>query len=117
MENLKAQSHSQGLVTSQGPERDPANHRRDTDRTDFFYHLLMRPSIFKDFFLLMWTMFKVFIEFVTVLLPFYVLAFWDRGVWDLTFLTRDQPLTLCIERQSPNHSQGNYIYISLSLLC
>ena len=90
MENLKAQSHSQGLVTSQGPERDPANHRRDTDRTDFFCHLLMRPSIFKDFFLLMWTMFKVFIEFVTVLLPFYVLAFWDRGVWDLTFLTRDQ---------------------------
>ena len=30
---------------------------------------------FKDFFLLMWTAFKVFIEFVTILFPFHVLVF------------------------------------------
>ena len=35
------------------------------------------------FFFLMWTILKVFIEFVTVLLLFYVLVFWPRGVWDL----------------------------------
>ena len=32
----------------------------------------------------MWITFKVFIEFVTILLLFYVLVFWPRGgVWDL----------------------------------
>ena len=32
-------------------------------------------SFFLDFFL-MWTLLKVCIEFVTILLPFYVLVFW-----------------------------------------
>ena len=32
----QAQSHPLGPVTSEGPERDPANHRCDTGRTDFF---------------------------------------------------------------------------------
>jgi len=32
----------------------------------------------------MWAIFKVFIEFVAILLLFYVLIFfWPRGVWDL----------------------------------
>ena len=31
---------------------------------------------------LMRTIFKVSIEFVTVLLLFYVLVFWPRGMWD-----------------------------------
>ena len=31
----------------------------------------------------MWTIFKVFIEFVTILLLFYVLVFWPQGMWDL----------------------------------
>ena len=48
----------------------------------------------------MWTIFKVFIEFVTILLLFYVLFFWPGGMWDLSSLTRDQTLTPCIERQS-----------------
>ena len=43
---------------------------------------------FKDFFLLQ-TIFKVFIEFVTILLLFYVLVFWPQDMWDLSFLTRD----------------------------
>ena len=40
-------------------------------------------------FCLMWTIFKVFIEFVTILLLFHVLVFWPRGMWDLSSLTRD----------------------------
>ena len=36
------------------------------------------------FFFLMWPIFKVFIEFVTILLLFYVLVFWSQDVWDLT---------------------------------
>ena len=45
----------------------------------------------------MWTAFKVFIEFVTMLLPFYVLFFWPGGMWDLSFLTRDQMSTPALE--------------------
>ena len=35
------------------------------------------------FFFLMWTIFKVFIEFVTILLLFYVVVFWLPGMWIL----------------------------------
>ena len=41
------------------------------------------------FFFLMWIIFKVFLEFVTISLLLYVLAFWLQGVWDLSFPTRD----------------------------
>ena len=37
----------------------------------------------------MWTIFKIFTEFVTILLLFYVLDFWLQGVWDLSFPTND----------------------------
>ena len=57
----------------------------------------------KSFFFLMWTIFKVFIELVTILLLFYVLVFWPRGMWDLTSPTRDRTLTPCIGRLSLNH--------------
>ena len=38
--------------------------------------------LFKDFFFffLMWTILKIFIEFVTILLLFYVLFFWACGI-------------------------------------
>ena len=32
----------------------------------------------------MWAIFKVFIEFVTILLLYYFSVFWPRGIWDLT---------------------------------
>ena len=35
---------------------------------------------FLNFFFLMWTIFTVFIEFVTTLLLFYVLVFWPQGM-------------------------------------
>ena len=41
----------------------------------------------------MWTIFNVFIEFVTVLFLFYALVFLPRGMWDLSFLPRDRTLT------------------------
>ena len=34
----------------------------------------------KDF--LMWTILKVFIEFVTILILFFVLVFGPRGMWE-----------------------------------
>ena len=59
-------------------------------------------NLFLRFFL-MWTIFKVFIEFVTILLLFYVLVFWPQGMWDLSSPTGDRTRTTCIGRQSPNH--------------
>ena len=41
----------------------------------------------KDF--LMWTVFKVFIEFLTIMLLFYVLVFWPRVIWHLSPQTRN----------------------------
>ena len=51
----------------------------------------------------MWTIFKVFIEFVTILLLLYVLVFLPPGMWDLSTPTRDQTWTPCIGSWSPNH--------------
>ena len=39
----------------------------------------------------MWTIFKVFIEFATILLLFNVLVFWPGGMWDLSSPTREPP--------------------------
>ena len=44
------------------------------------------------FFFFLWgPVFKVFMEFVTILFIFYVLGFYfcPQGVWDLSSLTRD----------------------------
>ena len=45
----------------------------------------------------MWTIFKVFTEFVTILLWSYVLGFWLRGTWDLSCLIRGQTCTPALE--------------------
>ena len=47
--------------------------------------------------------FKVFIEFVIILLLFYILVFWPGGMWDLGSLTRDQTHTPCIAKRSLTH--------------
>ena len=41
------------------------------------------------FFFLMWTISKVFVEFVTILLLFYILVFLAASMWDLNSSTRD----------------------------
>ena len=51
----------------------------------------------------MWTVFKVFVEFVTILLLFCVLVFWPQGMWDLSSPTRERTCTPCTGRQSLNH--------------
>ena len=49
-----------------------------------------------------WTILKVFIEFVTILLLFYVLVFWLWSMWDLSSLTRDQICTPALEGEVLN---------------
>ena len=45
----------------------------------------------------MWVIFKVFIEFVTILPLFFMFWFlWLLGMWDLSFLYRDQTCVPCI---------------------
>ena len=52
----------------------------------------------------MWTFKeKVLIEFVRILLLFYVLVFWQQGMRDLKCLTRDWTHIPYIRRWSPNH--------------
>ena len=58
-------------------------------------------SYFRIF--LMWINFKVFIEFVTILLLFYVLVFWPWGMGDLSSLTRDQTKMPHVGKQSRNY--------------
>ena len=55
------------------------------------------------YFFLVWTILKVLIEFVTILLMFFILVFWPRGMLDLSSPTRDPTHTSCIGRRSPNH--------------
>ena len=58
------------------------------------------PFLFKDF--LNMIHFKVFIEFLPILLLFYVLVFWPQDMWDLGSLTRDQTHTPCTGRRGPD---------------
>ena len=51
----------------------------------------------------MWIIFKVFIEFVTVLLLFMFWCFGCGGYGDLSSLTRDWACTPCIGRQRLDH--------------
>ena len=65
--------------------------------------LFLKDFLFVLFCFLMWTNFKVFIEFVTILLLFYVLVFWARGIRHLSSQARDRTHTPCIGRRSLNH--------------
>ena len=58
---------------------------------------------FLRFFFLMWVIFKVLTECVTISLLLYVLVFWPQDMWDLSSSTRDQTCTPCFGRQSLNH--------------
>ena len=49
------------------------------------------------------TIFKVFIEFVTIELLFYVLVSWLWGMWCFNIPTREWTWTPCIGRWSLNH--------------
>ena len=87
-----------GRLQSRGSHRVRHNWSTDTHyehiarRMCFFWFLLI------FYFFLMWTIFKVFVEFVTILLLFYLLVFGPGITWDLSFPTRNQTCTLCIGR-------------------
>ena len=53
------------------------------------------------FFFKIWTIFKVFTEFVNSIGS--VLCFDREAMWDLCSLTTGQSCTPCIERHSPKH--------------
>ena len=52
-------------------------------------------NFFKDF--LMWIICKVFTEFITILLLYYVLVFWLQGMWDLSSLPGIEHASLALE--------------------
>ena len=55
---------------------------------------------FKKYFLkdvLMWTIFKVFIEFVTILLLFHVFVFWTQDLWILAPRPGIEPTSPAVE--------------------
>ena len=83
-----------------------------------YYHMPI-PSlhIYIDIYREMWTIFKVFIESVTVLLLIYVLVFWLQGMWDLSSPARDQTRTPCIQRQSLNLWAGKSLFSLLIPQC
>ena len=53
----------------------------------------------------MWIIFLI--EFVTVLLLFYILALWPRDMWDLRSPTRNWPCTPCIGRSPHRRPPGS----------
>ena len=69
-----------------------------TDFTQLGIKFLKNFNVCKDFF---WCgpFFKVFIEFVTISLLFYVLDFWPQDMWDLSSLTRDRACTPCFGKR------------------
>ena len=69
----------------------------------FTQHLFFffRFFFFSFFFFSMWTIYKVFIEFVTLLLLFSVLVFWLWGTWDLTPRTEIKPTPPALKEEVP----------------
>ena len=65
--------------------------------------------------------FKIFIEFVTVLLLLYVLVFWPQDMWGLSSPTRGQTHTACPGRQRLNHQItreiSSFLLLQITPLC
>ena len=65
----------------------------------------------------MWIIFKIFIEFSTILFLFYVLVFWLWGMQSLSFLTRNQtcsPAACTGTKSQPLVCQGSLKDLVLS---
>ena len=52
-------------------------------------------SVLLKIFFFMWTIFKVFVEFVTIMLLFHISIFLLSGIGDLSSLARDWTPTPC----------------------
>ena len=93
----------------------------DAEQTEILFFL----NLFKNFFL-MGTILKIFIEFVTVLLLFYGLVFWPRGLWDGSYLPDwgSSPHPLCwkakslttVQSGSSRRNKHSYRSVNLELL-
>lgn len=70
---------------------------------------------FKDFF--MWTISKVFIEFVMILLLFHVLVLWTQGMWHVSSLTGTEPTLPALEGKVPNTGWSEKFPLSLQQHC
>ena len=81
-----------------------------------YSHAEFTQYLFIFTFFIMWTIFKVFIQSVTILFLFYVLVSWLWGMWDLRSPIRDQTHTLCIGRWSLNHWTTREVPKLVSLL-
>ena len=73
--------------------------------------------IYTYFFFLIWTIFKVSFEFVTLLLLFHVLVFWPRGVWNPSSPTSNRTHTACFGRRTVNHWTAREVPHYLFLRC
>ena len=71
-------------------------------------------SLSTFFFFLMWTIFKVFTEFLSILLQ--VLVFWPQGKWDLSSPARDRTGNPGIGRQNLNHGSTREVPLCPLLL-
>ena len=78
---------------------------RHSDHSAWTLKFIVSLSVTSPFFFLflLWTILKVFIEFVTIFFLFQVLVFWPWGMWDFSSLTRDWTRNPCTGRRSLNH--------------
>ena len=67
------------------------------------------------FFFLMWTIFKVFIECVTILHLLCLVFFWPQGMWDLSCPTKDQTCTPCSGRRSRTAREAPWVLILIHI--
>ena len=118
-EEIKAQHRTLG----EREEKGSVSRQMDRCRpTSLFYFCINNTLLYFDisflsfFFFLTWTIFKVFVEFVTILLLFYVLVFWPLGMWDLSSPARDWTRITCTGRQSLNHWTAREVP-TLTFLC
>ena len=81
----------------------------NTEKSCRWYALLI------FFWILFWCgpFFKIFIEFVTIFLLFYVLDFWPLGIWDLSSPSRNQTHILCIGRWTLNHRTARKVPLDI----
>ena len=62
---------------------------------------------------LMWAIFKVFIDFVTILCLFVFCFFWPQGTWNLSSRTGNRTHVPCIGRWSLNHQIAREVSLLL----
>ena len=89
-----------GHKESDTTEQQTLSHKLHWVSSSSFLHLFWKILFFFFKMFFMWTIFKVFTEFGTILFPLYVLVFWPRGMWDLSSPASNQTRSPCFGGQS-----------------